>query len=98
MLSVPAAPLGTDSGGNHGEECDDEVAHLRLHIFQTEIAAEQAHAAIDVVADTARRDDTGFDVGCSHSSDGKTITPVDVRHTEGHVEDAGEIGYVLHLL
>ena len=79
-----------------------QLVHQRLeprpHVFDAEPRAHQPHAAVDVEADAARRDDA---VGLVHgrdAADGKAVAPVDVRHRDAGAHDAGQGRDVGHLL
>ena len=64
-----------------------------------EIGPQQPHAAVDVVAHTARRDDAAdCGVGGAHAADAEAVAPVDVGHGEAGHLDAGEAGDIGHLL
>jgi hypothetical protein len=47
----------------------------------------EPHAAVDVEADAARRDDAVGGVHGRHAADGKAIAPVDVGHGETRFDD-----------
>ena len=59
----------------------------------------QPHAAIDVVAHTARRDHAPFlRIGCANAADAEAIAPMDIGHREAGILDARQKGDVRHLL
>ena len=59
---------------------------------------EQPHAAVDVVADPAGRDDAVGQLGGGDPADREPVALVDVRHREGRADDARQGGDVLELL
>ena len=59
---------------------------------------QQAHAAVDVVADPARRDDAVGGLGRRKPADREAVALVDVRHRHRRLDDAGQRGDVLELL
>ena len=62
-----------------------------------EVGGQEAHAAVDVVAHAARRDDAVVDVEGRHAADGEAVAAVDVGHGQGVADDAGQVGHVGHL-
>ena len=59
---------------------------------------EQPHAAVDVVADPARRDDAVRELHRRDAADREAVALVDVRHRERRVDDPRQRGDVLELL
>jgi hypothetical protein len=59
---------------------------------------EQAHTAVDVVADAPRRDDAVGKLGRGHAPDGEAVALVHVRHCERRLDDSRQGGDVLDLL
>ena len=53
---------------------------------------DHANAAVDVVADAARRDRAVLGIDRSDTADGKAITPMDIGHREAVTDDAGKNG------
>ena len=58
----------------------------------------QAHAAVDVEADAARRDHAAGRIHRRHAADRKAVAPVRVGHDEARADDAGQAGDVGGLL
>src|SRR5579884_2102845 len=55
-----------------------ELINLSAHLLVQQISRQQAHAAVDIKPDTARRDHSMLSIGRRDSSDGKAIAPVNV--------------------
>ena len=71
----------------------------RPHVLVHEVGAHQPHAAVDVVADAARRNHAPFGrIGGRHAADAEAVAPVDVGHGEAGHLDARQEGDVGHLL
>ncbi len=76
-----------------------QAAPERLYIAHRQTRVQRAHAAGDVKADAAGRNDPALiGVECSHTADGKAITPVGVRHHETRRDDARQLSHVDRLL
>ncbi len=88
---VPARP---DAGGDAGEQPVHQPRQERLDRLPAPRPGEQPHAAVDVVAHPARRDDPLVGVHRRHSADREAVAPVDVRHGDRGAEDAGQVGDV----
>src|SRR5262249_9980333 len=64
-------------------------AEVRLDVAVEEVGADEADAAVDVVADAAGRDDAAFvRIGGADAADAEAVTPVDVRHGETRLLNA----------
>ena len=59
---------------------------------------EQAHAAVDVVADAARRDDAVRELGRRDAADREAVALVDVGHRQRRLDDPRQRRHVLQLL
>ncbi len=57
----------------------------------------QADPAVDVISDASRGDDTGFPVKGGNPADGKSVSPVHVRHGQGCPDDSRKGGHIGHL-
>ena len=79
-----------------------QLVHERLeprpHVLEPEARAQQPHAAVDVVAHAAGRDHAVRLVHGRDAADGEPVAPVDVRHRDARVHDAGQGGHVGDLL
>ncbi len=79
-----------------------QLVHERLEprpdVLQAEARSHEAHAAVDVEADAARRDHAAGLVHRGDAADGEAVAPVDVRHRDAGVDDAGQRGHVGDLL
>src|ERR1043166_9694617 len=61
----------------------DDFFQVRLHIFQGQVRGDGAHAAVDVEADTARRNDASFAyIHRGDAADWKSIAAMAVRHAK----------------
>ena len=80
------------------EQGIDQVIHAAGHLLPLQLGAEQAYAAIDVVADAAGRDDAVYRVKGRHAADGEAVAPMDVGHGHGGPHDSRQGGDVGHLL
>ena len=59
----------------------------------------QTHAAVDVISDTAGRDDAAFlGVSGSHAANTEAVTPVDIGHGQAGLLDAGQGRHIDNLL
>mmetsp|Transcript_68787 Transcript_68787/g.212716 ORF Transcript_68787/g.212716 Transcript_68787/m.212716 type:complete len:231 (+) Transcript_68787:1015-1707(+) len=92
--------LGAHAHGDVVEERLREALLQGLHVRVEEIRSHQPHAAVDVEANAAGRDDRlrvahvkGRDV-----ADGKAVAAVDVGQTDGVLADARQGGHVADLL
>ena len=61
-----------------------------MNFFSMQITAQEAYAAVDIVADPAGRNDSFFGIKGSDSADRETIAPMDVWHGHGWADDAGQ--------
>jgi hypothetical protein len=91
-------PTGPDARRHGGEEGVDQLAEARPDLGLGEIGAQHAHAAVDVEADAARRDDPRVGAEGGHAADREAIAPVAVGHAERGPDDPGEARDVGHLL
>ena len=92
-------PALADAGGNLAEEGVHQGVDPRLHVAQREVGGHQPHAAIDVVAHAARRDDAAFQrIGRADAADAEAVAPVDIGHGQAGHLDARQEGDVGHLL
>ena len=92
-------PALADAGGNITEELIDQRPDPILDVAPFEAGAQEPHAAVDVIADAAGRDDAAFlGVGGSHSADAKAVAPVDVGHGQAGLLNAGQGRHVGDLL
>ncbi len=88
----------TDAGGNVREQVFDKLLQVWLDFGKLQIGTYHAHAAVDVVADAAGRNDAPFfRIGRAHAPDAKAIAPVNIGHGEtGHLNarECGDIGHL----
>ncbi len=64
------------------------MLQARFDVVEIEIRSHQPHAAVDVVADAAGRNDPAlFGISGAYASDTKPVAPVDVGHGETRVLD-----------
>src|SRR6185295_5114110 len=64
-----------------------------------QVRAHQAYAAVDVVADAAGRDHAAFvRIGAADSADAKAVAPVNIRHRQAGMLNAGQVGNVGDLI
>ena len=89
---------GTHSAGHVVEKGRHHVADFVANLADFQIRAQQPHPAVDVVANTSRRNDPSVHVERGHSSDRKPVPPVNVRHGQRVLLDSGEGRHVRHLL
>ena len=74
-------------------------AEPRLNLLVHEVGAHQPDAAVDVVADAARRNDAAFGrIGGRNAADAEAVSPVDVGHGEAGHLNARQKRHVGHLL
>ena len=91
-------PALADAGGNVAKELLDQRPDPILDVAPFEVGAQQAHAAVDVISDAARRNDAPFlGVGRSHAADAEAVPPVNVGHGQAGLLDAGQGRHVDHL-
>ncbi len=74
-----------------------EVVEVRLDLVGVQVGGEQTHAAVDVVADAARRDHAVGQAG-RDAADGKAVALMHVGHGDGVADNAGQRGGVDQLL
>ena len=92
----PAAPA--HAGGDFAVERRAQFRKLGMNFADRHVRAQQPHAAIDVVADSARRDDSILGIERGHAAYGKPVALVNVRHGQGVAHDARQRGHVDELL
>ena len=81
------------------EKAIDDFFQPRLHVIQRELRSDQAHAAVDVKPDPARRNHTAsMHVHGCHAADRKSITAVAVSHAQRVARDAWQGRDVADLL
>src|SRR5579864_117731 len=88
-----------DACGYVAEQALDQFPQMRLHVLVKEIALDEAHAAVDVVAHAAGGDHAAF-VGISgaHAADAEAIAPVNIGHGHAGQLDARQKRDVRDLL
>jgi hypothetical protein len=96
----PHPTLLADAPWNEAAERMHELTDLRANVpFPFQFRTHEPHPAGDVESHAAGRDDAPVvDVRGRYPSDGKAVTPVDVRHRIGGSDDARKGGHVRHLL
>ncbi len=98
-LVEQVAPALAHAGRNIAKELIDERLDPVFHVAPDQVGAQQPHAAVDVVADPARRDHAPFlGVGGGHAADAKAIAPVNVGHGQARLLNAGQGRHVDNLL
>src|SRR3970282_941240 len=98
LLGEAHEALGAHAGRHGPEERTDELRDAGAHLPLAEAGPDQAHAAVDVEADAARRNHTVLGVEGRDTADRETVAPVAVRHAERRADYAGQAGDVRHLL
>ena len=93
----PHVPALADPARAVGLERRCERVEVRFDLAELEPAREQAHPAVDVVADPARGDDPVGQLGCDHAADREPVPLVHVGHGE-HVGDHAREGRRVHEL
>src|SRR4029077_10829295 len=73
---------GADTGGHVAEEAVHKFAQPRLDLLACKPRRQQSHAAVDVVADAAGRDDSLIEIECRDATDREAVTPMDIWHRE----------------
>jgi hypothetical protein len=86
------------AGRNRARELVHERLSTRTELLGRQRQREQPHAAVDVVADAARRDDPVRQSGRRDTTDRKTVALVDIGHRQRRLDDARKRGDVLQLL
>ena len=90
-LEKPGAP---HPGRHPLIEPVDQLLEVRFDLVIGEVGGDQAHAAVDVETDPARRDDPFLRVHGRHSSDGKAVAEMAVGHAQGIPGDPREGGHI----
>jgi hypothetical protein len=72
----------------------DDAVELTLNIFEDQTGPNEANASIDVVADTSGGDYSIVGVHGGDAADGKTVTPMDIRHCQRVTDDTGKMRHV----
>src|SRR5207244_5635066 len=100
LVGVEPVLAGSPGPGRDvAEQRVHELADVRLDLAVGQVRADQANAAVDVVADAAGGDHaTLVRVGGGDAADAEAVPPVDVRHGQAGVLDAGQEGDVGHLV
>ena len=92
-------PAASDAGGNVGEQFADQSFQMRLHFGESQIRADNAHAAINVVADaTGRNHAPLLRIGGTDAADAKTVAPMNIGHGQAGDLNAGKRGDIGDLL
>src|SRR5262249_31080825 len=73
------ATFASGTGGDRARQLVHEPFATLAEVVDRERQREQADAAVDVVADTAGRDDAVGKLGCREPADGKAVPLVDIR-------------------
>ena len=94
----PHRAAGADTARAGRVERGGEVRHVLLHIGEAHIGREQADAAVDVVADGARRDHAARQLGGGDAADRESVPLVDVGHDQNVTDHPGERRRVDRLL
>ena len=68
------------------------------YIRPTQIGAQQTDAAINVIAHPAGRNHPLGQIKSCHPTDGKAVTPMNVRHGQGSSHYTGQHGHIGYLL
>ena len=92
------AGAASDARGDRARELVHQLLLALAELGRAQRQGEQAHAAVDVVADAAWRDDAIGKRGRGHGADGKAVALVDIGHRDRGVDDAGKRRHVLQLL
>jgi hypothetical protein len=80
------------------EELGHDVSGSAAGSRRGQTGAQQPDAAVDVVADAARRDHPLVGVHRRHPADREAVAPVDVGHGDRGADDPRQVGDVGHLL
>ena len=92
-------PAFAHAGGNAAEERLHQLPEARPDVVDHEVGAHQSHAAVDVIAHSARRNHAPFGrIGGRHAANAEAVAPVDVGHGQAGHADARQKGHVGHLL
>src|SRR4029078_10433852 len=91
-------PPRADRGGDPADQLGHQPLKPGLNVDQRQIRTDQPHAAIDVVPDAAGLDDTFAHIERRHTTDGKSVAPVAIRHAEGGPLDSWKTGYIGDLI
>ena len=94
----PYPALCAQAGGNIRKKGIQEFFYFRLNIFLHQIGAHDAHPAVDVKAHPARRDHPVTHPHRCYATDGKAVSPVNIRHRHGIAHYAGQKGNIGYLL
>jgi hypothetical protein len=92
------ATLLARPGRDRPRELVDERFAPAAQLLARQRQRQQPHAAVDVVAHAAGRDDAVRQLGRGEPADREAVALVDVRHRECRVDDPGQRGDVLELL
>ena len=98
LAAEQVRPARAHAGRNAAEEGVHQLVQPRLNVLVGEVGAHQPHAAVDVVADPARRNHAALGrIGGRHAADAEAVAPVDVGHGQAGHLDARQKGHVGHL-
>ena len=90
--------LGPDARGDIAIEGLDQLFKPGLYVCLHQVGAQQPHATVDIKAHAARGDYAVVDSGGGNASHREPISPMDIGHSQGSVDDARKKGDVGHLL
>jgi len=88
---------GPHTRGNAPVQGGGEILDAVPDVVERQLGRHQAAAAVDVVAHAAGRNDARLQIESRHAADGKSVSPVNIRHGEREIDDAGQMGNVGHL-
>ncbi len=69
-----------------------------MDIFFRVVCLQQPYSAVDIIADSSRRDDPFFQVKSGHSPDRKTVPLMSVGHHISRFQDPWQAGHISGLL
>jgi hypothetical protein len=99
LLAEPAdGVVRADPARHVPEELGHHLLDVRAHLLDVQRGGHQAHAAVDVVAHSTRRDDALLLVHRGHAADGEAVAPVDVGHRQRRLHDPRQVRHVADLL
>src|SRR6266545_280497 len=91
--------MAADARWHALEKKIDDFFQTRLDVVKHEVGGDQAHTAVDVESDAARRDHASLvHIHRCDPPNGKTIAAMAVGHAERVAADARQRGYVADLL
>ena len=81
-----------DAGRHGAQKFRGKRRKMGLHVLERDPGSKEAHAAVDIVANSSWGNDSVVLIESGDATDGETISPMDIGHGQGVVDDAWQMG------